>query len=278
MFWGRVRPGSLSRFSFSSSHRDDEGAVADGERSVDGFGESAADRRTGGETVDDDFDVVPHLAIEGEIVTEIDDFAVDAGTDEALLAQLFEEVAVLALLAADHRGEDGELRLRREHEDAADDLLAGLRGDRPAALGAMAAADAGEEDAEEIVDFGDRADGRAGIVAGRFLRDRDRRAEAADVVDLGLRHLAEELAGEGGQTFHVAPLAFGVKRIERERAFAGAGNAGQANELVSRQGHVDAAEVVLASALDDDIGSGHQCAGGGSWRGQPRRKRELAIL
>ncbi len=30
-----------------------------------------------------------------------------------------------------------------------------------------------------------------------------------------LADLAEKLAGEGGQTFHVAPLAFGVERIER---------------------------------------------------------------
>ena len=213
---------------------DDDVAFADAEGGVDRFGQSAADARGRFEAVDDDLDVVPHLAVEREIVVERHVFAVDAGPHEALLAQVFEQVFVFALLAADDGGEHGELRARFDRHDAGDDLLARLGGDRLAAFGAVAVADAGVEHAEEIVDFGDRADGRARVVAGRFLRDRDRRAEAADVVDLGLGHLPQELAGERGQTFHVAPLPFGIERVERERAFAGAGNAGQANQLVAR--------------------------------------------
>ena len=149
----------------------------------------------------------------------------------------------------------------RQRQDAADDLLAGLGRDRPAALRAVPAADPGVEHAQEVVNLGDRADGRPRIVAGRLLRDRDRRAQAADVVDLGLGHLAQKLPGEGGQTLDVPPLPLGIERVERQRALARAGDAGQADELVARQSHVDAAEVVLAGALDDDIGSGHRCAG-----------------
>ena len=148
----------------------------------------------------------------------------------------------------------------RQRQDAGDDLLARLGRDRPAALRAVPVADAGVEHAQEIVDLGDRADGRPRIVARRLLRNRDRRAEAADVIDLGLGHLPQKLPGERGQTLHVPPLPFGIERVERQRAFARAGNAGQANQLVARQHNIDAAEVVLAGTLDDDIGSGHQCA------------------
>ena len=77
------------------------------------------------------------------------------------------------------------------------------------------------------------------------------------MIDIGLGHLAQKLAGEAGKTFDVAALAFGIERIERQRAFAGTANAGKANELVSRQNHIDAAKVVLASAANDDIGGGH---------------------
>ena len=126
----------------------------------------------------------------------------------------------------------------------------------------MALADAGVEHAQEVVDLGDRADGRPRVVAGRLLRDRDRRAQAADVVDVGLGHLPQKLPGEGGQTLDVPPLPFGIERVERQRALARAGDAGQANQLVARQHNVDVAQVVLAGAFDDDIGSGHRCAVG----------------
>ncbi len=74
-----------------------------------------------------------------------------------------EQVLVLALLAADDRGEDQEARPLRQGEDAGEDLLARLGGDRPAALRAVALADAGVQDAQVVVDLGDGADGRARV-------------------------------------------------------------------------------------------------------------------
>ena len=82
------------------------------ERRIDRFGQPAADRRARLEPVDHDFDVVPHLAVEREVVGERHDAAIDARPDEALLPQVLEQVAVLALLAANDRREHGELRLR----------------------------------------------------------------------------------------------------------------------------------------------------------------------
>ena len=104
--------------------------------------------------------------------------------------------------------------------DPGDDLLARLRGDGPVALRAVPLADPGEQDAEVVVDLGDRADGAARVPAAGLLLDRDRRAEPVDPVDLGLGHLAEELAGVAGEALDVPPLPLGVQRVERQRALA----------------------------------------------------------
>ncbi len=79
----------------------------------------------------------------------------------------------------------------------------------------------------------------------------------ADVVDVGLGHLPEELPGEARQAFDVPPLPFGIQRVERQRALARAADAGQADQLIARQTQIDVPQVVLAGALDDDVGSGH---------------------
>ena len=52
---------------------DDDVAFADAERGIDGFGQSAADAGRRFQAIDHHFDVVPHLAIEREIVGERND-------------------------------------------------------------------------------------------------------------------------------------------------------------------------------------------------------------
>src|SRR5262249_11046651 len=140
----------------------------------------------------------------------------------------------------------------RQGEDAADDLLAGLGGDGPAALRTVALADAGVEDAQVVVDLGDGADGRARVAAGRLLLDADGRRQAGEVIDVGLLELAEELPGVAGEGRDVAGLPLRVERVERQGRLARAAHAGEDDELVARQVEVDVAEVVLAGAADDD--------------------------
>ena len=142
-------------------------------------------------------------------------------------------------------------------EDPGDDLLAGLGGDRPVALRAVPLADAGEQDAEVVVDLGDRADGRPRVAARRSSAGSRSRGEAVDVVDLGLGHLAEELAGVAGEALDVPPLPLGVERVEGERALARAADAGEADQLAAGQVERDVAEVVLAGAADHDVRRGH---------------------
>jgi hypothetical protein len=140
----------------------------------------------------------------------------------------------------------------RQRQDLAGHLLDRLGDDRAAALGAVGTADAGEEEAQVVVDLGDGADRRAGVATGALLVDRDGRREPLDVVDIGLLHLAEELAGVGGEALDVAALPFGEDGVEGEGALAGAGEPGQHDQLVAGDVDVDVLEVVLAGAADAD--------------------------
>ncbi len=74
-----------------------------------------------------------------------------------------------------------------------------------------------------------------------FLLDGDGRRKAVDVVDLRLLHLADELPGVGAEAFDVAALAFGIDRVHRQRAFAGAAGAAADGHLVARDFQIEIA-------------------------------------
>jgi len=178
---------------------------------------------------------VPHLPVQPQVVGQPDHAAIDPGTNEALLQQVLEEIAVLALLAADQGGQDHEIGATRQADDPLEDLVAGLGGDRPAALRTMPLAHPGVKHPQIVVNLGDRAYGRAGVLAGRLLRDRDRGADAGDQVDVWLGHLAEELPGEARKALDVAALPLGIEGVEGQRTLPRAAHAGQADQLVPRQ-------------------------------------------
>ena len=220
------------------------------------------------EAVDDDLDLVllvarePFVALE-ELVDD-DGLAVDAGADVALTGQVGEQRVVLALATAHDRSQHLEARALRQLEDAVDDLLRGLALQPGAVVGAVLDADPGVQQAEVVVDLGDRADRRPRVAAGRLLVDRDRRRQTLDDVDVGLVHLAQELAGVRAQRLDVAALTLGVDRVEGEARLAGTGQAGEHDELVARNLDVDVLQVVLAGTADDDRRSArHRCLAGG---------------
>ena len=167
---------------------------------------------------------------------------------------------MLALSAGDHGAHDHDSGGGWDGLNGIDDLLDSLAGDQPATVRTVGTTGAGVEEADVVVDLGDGADGGAGIVACALLVDGDSGAEALDVVDVGLLHAAEELAGVGGEGLHVAALALGVDGVEGEAALAGARDAGDDDELVARDLDVDVLEVVLPGALDDDMLQGHATA------------------
>ena len=147
-------------------------------------------------------------------------FAVDPQAHETLRAQFVEQVDLFALAAHHQRREDHQLGVFRQRQDVIHHLRNALGGKHDVVLGAVRVADAGIQQAQVIVDFGDRADGRARVVAGGFLLDGDRRRQAFDQIHIGLFHQLQKLARIGGERFDVAPLTFGIKRIESERGFA----------------------------------------------------------
>ena len=121
-----------------------------------------------------------------------------------------------------------------------------------AGRGVEAFGDVAEPDFEEVGQLRHRADGRARGLDRVGLLDGDRRADVLDRVDLGLVEQVEELARVGAERLDVAALALGVERVEDERGFARAAQAGDDDVAAERHIEVEALEVVLADAAQAD--------------------------
>src|SRR5581483_8531796 len=201
--------------------------------------------------------------------------AVDLHAREALLAELLEDVPVLAFPVADDRRVDGETRPFRQPQHLVDDLLDALAGDRAAADRAVGPAHARVEQTQVVVDLRDGADRRARVPRRRLLVDRDRRAEPVDVVDVGLLHHLQELPRVGGQRLDVAALALRVDRVEGEARLARSREHGDADQGVPGQPNGDVLEVVLPRAVDDELVCRHgaQSTWANRRSGTPRRAR-----
>ncbi|TPW14866.1 MAG: multidrug transport protein, mfs family [Acidimicrobiaceae bacterium] len=131
------------------------------------------------EPVDDDLDVV--LLVAGKLLValeelgDVDDFAIDAGPHVPLRREVLQQGVVLALATAHNRREHLEPGALRKLEDAIDDLLWGLAFEPCVVVGAVLHTDARVQQAQVVVDLGDRAHRGPGIAARRLLIDGDRR-------------------------------------------------------------------------------------------------------
>ena len=143
-----------------------------------------------------------------------------------------------------------EPRAFLERQHAVDHLADGLALDRQAGGRRIGHADAREQQAHIVVDLGDGADRRARVARGRLLLDRDGRRQAVDLVDVRLLHHLQELARIGRQALDIAALALGIDRVEGERRFARARQAGHDDQPVARQVEIDVLEIVLARAAN----------------------------
>ena len=232
---------------------EDDQPAGEAEGGLDRVGEPALGGLLDREAVDHDLDRVLQLLVEGRRLVEAVGLAVDARAAEALLLQLAEQLDVLALATADHRCEHLEAATVLEAEDPVDDLLRCLPLDRRTAGRAVGATGARIEETEVVVDLGDGADRGARVLRGRLLVDADRRAQALDEVDVGLVHLAQELARVGRQGLDVAALALGEDRVEGEAGLARPGESGEHDEGVAREVERDVLQVVLTGAPDDEL-------------------------
>ena len=161
---------------------------------------------------------------------------------------------MLALAVGHHGREDHQLGGVFQRQHRVDHLRHRLCGQRMLrVIRAVWRTDARVQQAQVVMDFGHGADRRTGIVRRRFLLDRNGRRQPFDQVDVGLFHQLQELARVGRQRLDVAALAFGVQRVEGERRFARAGQAGDDGQLVARQVEVDVFEVVRTGATDANV-------------------------
>src|SRR5262249_53652821 len=180
------------------------------------------------------------------------ELAVDFDALVALLHELGELLAVLALAAADHRRQQIKPRAFRQRHDAVDHLRDGLAFDRQPGGRRIGHTDARPKQTHVVVNFGDGADGRPRIARGGLLFNRDRGRQAVDLIDVRLLHHFEKLPRVSGQALDVAPLPFGVDRVEGERGFAGPGQSRKHHETVARNVEIDVFEIVLARTADGD--------------------------
>ncbi len=227
-------------------------AVGEAEGRLQAVGVAAFQPGLGDDPVHDDVDVVLELLVERRGVLDGVEFTVDLQPLEAGALPLAHLLAVFALAAAD----DG----RQQHQPLAlgqggqlvDHHGDGLALDRQAGGGRIGHADPRPQQTHIVVNLGHRADGRARVLRGGLLFDRDGRRQALDQVDVGLAHQLEELAGIGAQALDIAALALGIDGVEGERAFARARKAGHDHELLARNVEIDALEIVLAGAAHAD--------------------------
>jgi hypothetical protein len=118
-------------------------------------------------------------------------------------------------------------------------------------------ADARVEEAQVVVDLGDRPTVERGLREVVFWSIEIAGESPVDRVDVGLLHHLQELARVRGEALDVAALALGVDRVERQGGLARSGQSGDADEAVPRQPDVDVLEVVLAGPVDDQLVGGH---------------------
>ena len=123
---------------------------------------------------------------------------------------------------------------------------------RASSGGVVRLTDSREKHAQVIVNFGRGRDCRSWIRAGAPLLDRDGRGEAFDKIDVRFLHLIEKLAGISRKAFHVAALAFSIKRVEGKRRFPRAAQSGDHDQFLTRNFHVEILQIVLARTTDLD--------------------------
>ena len=179
-----------------------------------------------------------------------DEVAVHAQVGIALAARPLGEIGVVALAVDDERREQPDARAAVLAHDARRDRRDALRLDRDVALRAVLGAELHVEQAQEVVDLGQRRHRALAPAAAHALLDRDGRRDAEDRVHVRARRGLDELPRVGVQRLEIAALAL-REHDDRRRAWTcRAGDAGHHREAVARDRDVDVLEVVLAGAVD----------------------------
>ena len=109
-----------------------------------------------------------------------------------------------------------------------------------------------EKQPQIIVNFRRGGDRRARVARGIFLPNGDGRSNAGNFVDVRLLHALKELACIRRERFDIAPLAFGVNSVKRERGFAGTADASNNGDGVVGNFDGNVTKIMNAGSADAD--------------------------
>jgi hypothetical protein len=165
-------------------------------------------------------DVVLAEAVEARPPGRRQEGAVDAQVAETFAQRPLGEVGVDALPRHHQRRHQADVPAAPVAQDARGDGLLALRLDRHGAVGAVLGAELDVEQAQEVLDLGERADRALAPAAAGALLDGDGGRDAEDGVDVGPRRGLHELAGVGVERLEVAALALGEEDVEGQRGLA----------------------------------------------------------
>ena len=156
-------------------------------------------------------------------------------------------------MVLDDWGEYREPRSLLQLQNRTQNLVRRLRLNAFAGNVAVPGSHPSEQHAQVVVDFRDGSNGRTGVPRCHLLRNRDRRSQPGNRIDIRLWHLPQKLPSVGRQRFHIPPLPFGVQRVKRQRALAGPTDSRHANQFVPRQRDTHVLQVMFPRAANDDF-------------------------
>ena len=229
---------------------DHDDVVGEVQRDVDRLREAALHAAADDHPVHHDLDRVVPPPLERDVVVQRAELPVDPGLGEPARADGRQLLLELALAAPHDRREHVDARVLRVEHHHVGDAIERLARDLLAAVRTVRHADAREEQPQVVVDFGDGADRRTRIGSGRLLLDGDGRRQPVDQVDVRLLHLLEELPGVSGQRLDIAPLPFGVDRVEGERRLTRPRQPRDDHQAMARDVDVDVLQVVNTGAAN----------------------------
>jgi hypothetical protein len=91
------------------------------------------------------------------------------------------------------------------------------------------------------------------VLDGIDLLDGDRRGNAFHIIDVGLLHPLQKLAGVGRERFDIASMAFGIDRIESQRRLARTAQTGDDGQGATGEIEVKVLEIMGARPANDQL-------------------------
>ena len=216
-------------------------------------GQTLLNTRAHHQPVYHNIDLVLFLFVQRGHIVQLIHVPINAHADKPGLSGVLQQLHMLALPGAHHRGHQLKLGALRQGHHGVGHLVHGLLLDFLAAFGAMGRAHPGIHQAHIIVNFRHGAHGGPGIAGGSFLVDGDGGRQALDAVHIGLIHLAQELPGVAAHALHISPLALSVNRVKRQRGFSRARQPRKHHQLVPRNGDIHVFQVMLPRPAHNNL-------------------------